>query len=100
MVHGKGAGMVHEKEPVLPLGNFLFPRIFQAFRIAIRPSNLAIAFGALTILCLAGRIMDLNRTVVVDPGFAGAALRDASRSGTTSTAASATSPQIRPARGV
>jgi hypothetical protein len=72
--------MVHEKEPVRathasPLrGNFLFPRIFQAFRIAIRPSNLVIALAALTILCLTGRIMDLSRTVVVDPGFAGAAV--------------------------
>jgi hypothetical protein len=65
--------MVHEKEPVLPLGNFLFPRIFQAFRIAIRPTNLLIALAALTILCLTGRIMDLSRTVVVDPGFAGTA---------------------------
>jgi hypothetical protein len=86
MVHGKGAGMVHEKEPVLPLGNFLFPRIFQAFHIAIRPSNLVIAFAAVTILCLTGWIMDLSRTVVADPGFAGAA--------------TGTPPQIRPARGV
>ncbi len=92
--------MIHEKEPVLPLGNFLFPRIFQAFRIAVRPSNLVIAFAALMILGLTGRIMDLSRTVVVDPGFAGAALRDTARPGTTSTAASGTSPQIRPARGV
>jgi hypothetical protein len=92
--------MVHEKEPVLPLGNFLFPRIFQAFSIAIRPSNLAIAFGAVTILCLAGRLMDLNRTVVVDPGFAGAALRDTARPGSASTPTAGTPRESRPARGV
>ncbi len=92
--------MVHEKEPILPLGNFLFPRIFQAFHIAIRPSNLGIAFAALTILCLTGRIMDLSRTVVVDPGFAGAASRDTVRPGTATTATPGTSPEIRPPRGV
>jgi hypothetical protein len=87
--------MVHSKEPVLPLGNFLFPRIFQAFGIAIRPSNLVIAFGALTILCLTGAIMDLSRTVVVDPGFVGAAPRDRLPPGTPGPA-----PETRPARGV
>jgi hypothetical protein len=55
--------MVDEKS-VLPLGDFLFPRIFQAFRMAIGPSKLAIAFAALTIICLTGWIMDLSRTVV------------------------------------
>ncbi len=91
--------MVREKEPVLTLGGFLFPRIFQAFPIAIRPANLAIAFAALTVLCLMGRIMDLSRTVVVDPGFAGAAPRATARPGTPAPTAG-TSPQIRPARGV
>jgi hypothetical protein len=92
--------MVHEKEPVLPLGNFLFPRIFQAFHIAIRPSNLVLAFAALTILCLTGRIMDLSRTVVVDPGFARAAQRDASRPGAAAASSPGTSREIRPGRGV
>lgn len=92
--------MVHEKEPVLPLGNFLFPRIFRAFHIAIRPSNLALAFAALTILCLTGRIMDLSRTVVADPGFAGTAQRDPLRPGAASALTPGTSPEIRKARGV
>ena len=92
--------MVHEKEPVLPLGNFLFPRIFQTFRIAIRPSNLAIAFAALTILCVTGRIMDLSRTVVVDPGFAGAVPRDMRRPGTATTVTPGTAPEIRQPRGI
>jgi len=55
--------MVDEKS-VLPLGSFLFPRIFQAFRMAIGPSKVSIAFAALTIICLTGWIMDLSRTVV------------------------------------
>jgi len=92
--------MVHEKEPVLPRGNFLFPKVFQAFRIAIRPSNLVIAFGALTILCLTGAIMDLSRTVVVAPGFATAAPRDMLRPGTAAAPTRGTSPEIRKPRGV
>lgn len=56
--------MVDEK-PVLSLSSSLFPRIFQAFRMAIQPSKLAIAFAALTIVCLTGSMMDLSRTVVV-----------------------------------
>ncbi len=82
--------MVHEKEPVLPLGNFLFPKVFQAFRIAIRPANLVMAFAALTILCLTGRIMDLSRTVVAYPDFTGAA----------ATVAPGTSPALRPPDGI
>jgi hypothetical protein len=92
--------MVHEKEPVLPLGSFLFPRIFQAFRIAIRPSNLLIAFAALAIICLTGGIMDLHRTVVVDPGFAGTAQRDTVRPGTAAALPPGRSPEIRKGRGV
>jgi hypothetical protein len=55
--------MVDEK-PILPLSGFLFPRIFQAFRMAIEPSKLAIAFIAVTLICLTGWTMDLTRTVV------------------------------------
>ncbi|MHC4623341.1 MAG: hypothetical protein ACYS4W_05495 [Planctomycetota bacterium] len=43
-----------------------FPKIFQTFRIAIQPSKLMIAFLAVVGICLAGWIMDLTRTVVVD----------------------------------
>ncbi len=59
--------MREDKEPVLPLGSFLFPRIFQAFRIAIQPTKLLLAFLALATVCLTGRLMDLNQTVVVAP---------------------------------
>jgi hypothetical protein len=57
--------MVEEKEPGLPLGSFLFPRIFQAFRLSLRPSKLALAFLALSAICLAGWIMDFSRTVAM-----------------------------------
>ncbi|UCG55623.1 MAG: hypothetical protein JSU70_12230 [Phycisphaerales bacterium] len=56
------------------LDSFLFPKIFQAFRMAIQPSKLIIAFLGLVVICLAGRIMDLNKTVVttpLSPGLAG-----------------------------
>jgi hypothetical protein len=59
--------MREDKEPVLPLGSFLFPRIFQAFRMAIQPTKLILAFLALAAVCLTGRLMDLNETVVVAP---------------------------------
>ncbi len=60
--------MVEEKEPVSPFGGFLFPRIFQAFRMAIQPTKLILALLAVATICLAGRIMDVSQTVVVKPG--------------------------------
>jgi len=39
--------------------------------MAIQPSKLIIAFGALAIICLAGWIMDFSKTVVVTPGNRG-----------------------------
>lgn len=59
--------MHEDKEPVLPLGSFLFPRIFQTFRMAIQPTKLLLAFLALAAICLTGRVMDLHKTVVVAP---------------------------------
>jgi len=46
--------------------DLLFPRIFQSFRIAIQPTKLIIAFMAVTVICLAGWIMDFSKTVVTD----------------------------------
>jgi hypothetical protein len=46
--------------------NFLFPRLFQAFRMAIQPTKLIIAFLAVAFICLAGWIMDFGKTVVTD----------------------------------
>ena len=45
-------------------GNFLFPKIFQTFRMAIQPSKLIISLLAMAIICLAGWIMDFSKTVV------------------------------------
>jgi len=59
--------MVEDKEPVLPFGSFLFPRIFRAFRMSIQPTKLILAFLALATVCLTGRLMDLHKTVVVAP---------------------------------
>jgi len=51
--------MESEQQSPQLFGNFLFPKIFQTFRIAIQPSKLIIAFLAIAIICLAGWIMDL-----------------------------------------
>jgi len=48
--------------------DLLFPGIFQTFRMSIQPTKLIIASLALAVICLAGRIMDLSKTVVVTPG--------------------------------
>lgn len=63
--------MGNDKESSQLLESFLFPRIFQTFRIAIQPSKLTIALLALAILCLAGWIMDLGKTVVATRGIEG-----------------------------
>ena len=59
--------MGNEKEPPKIFDNFLFPKIFQTFRMAIQPSKLIIAFAALAIICLSGWIMDFSRTVITAP---------------------------------
>ncbi|MBN1795947.1 MAG: hypothetical protein JW804_04680 [Sedimentisphaerales bacterium] len=46
-------------------GNFLFPKIFQTFRIAVSLSSLFIAFAAILIISLCGKLMDLGGSVVV-----------------------------------
>ena len=51
--------MGNGKESSQICDNFLFPKIFQTFRMAIQPSKLIIAFLAVTVICVAGRIMDL-----------------------------------------
>jgi hypothetical protein len=57
--------MVEEREFLLPLGSFLFPRIFQTFRLSLQPSKLALAFVAVIVMSVAGRLVDLRQTVVV-----------------------------------
>ncbi len=57
--------MVSENNSSKVFEGLLFPKIFRTFRMAIQPTKLIIAFSALIIICLAGRIMDLSETVVV-----------------------------------
>jgi hypothetical protein len=59
--------MDNGKEPSKAFDNFLFPKIFQTFRMAIQPSKLIIAFAALAFICLSGWIMDFSRTVSAIP---------------------------------
>ncbi len=53
------------------LDGLLFPKILQSFRMAIQPSKLIIAFGAILVIFLAGWLMDFSRTVVATPGMQG-----------------------------
>jgi hypothetical protein len=64
--------MANGKEQTLPLDGFLFPRIFQAFRISIQPTKLVIALGALAIIFLTGWVMDLasQNVIIVNPAGA------------------------------
>jgi hypothetical protein len=62
--------MAEGKEPVPPFGSFLFLRIFQAFRLSIQPSKLALAFLAVTAICLTGWTLDLVQTSL-GGGFSG-----------------------------
>lgn len=62
--------MSDQRERILPLDSFLFPRIFQAFRMSIQPSKLILAFAALAVICLTGWLMDsINPTVVTSGGM-------------------------------
>jgi hypothetical protein len=57
------------------LEGLLFPKIFKSFRMAIQPSKMAIAFAAVAVLCVLGRVMDTNKTVPTAPGLTVAQLR-------------------------
>ncbi|MFB0525074.1 MAG: hypothetical protein ACETVZ_06000, partial [Phycisphaerae bacterium] len=59
--------MANEKEAAQWFDNLLFPKVFQTFRMAIQPSKLIIAFLAVAIICVAGWLMDFNKTVVTTP---------------------------------
>jgi len=63
--------MANEKESAQLFDNLLFPKVFQTFRMAIQPSKLIIAFLAVAVICVAGWLMDLNKTVVTTPGIQG-----------------------------
>jgi len=51
--------MVDEKGSSTIFDNFLFPKIFQTFRIAIHWKTLTIAFLAVAVISLAGWVLDL-----------------------------------------
>jgi hypothetical protein len=57
--------MVSGKESTRLFDDLLFPKIFRTFRVAIQPTKLIIAFLAVVVICLAGWVMDLGKTVVV-----------------------------------
>jgi len=59
--------MANKKESAQWFDNLLFPKVFQTFRIAIQPSKLIIAFLAVAVICVAGWLMDFNKTVVTTP---------------------------------
>jgi hypothetical protein len=59
--------MSGEKMPLEVCSNFLFPKIFRTFRMAVHPTRLLIAFAAVAVTCLAGWVMDFSQTVVVAP---------------------------------
>lgn len=60
--------MVGGKDSSQLLDGFLFPGIFQAFRMSIQPTKLIITACALGVICLAGWLMDFSKTVVTTPG--------------------------------
>lgn len=60
--------MVAGKESSQLLDYFIFPKIFQTFRMSIQPTKLIITLVALGIISLAGWIMDLGESVVVTQG--------------------------------
>jgi hypothetical protein len=58
--------MVASKESSQLFDNFIFPKIFQTFRMSIQPTKLIITSVALAVICLAGWIMDFSRTVAFE----------------------------------
>jgi len=60
--------MVTGKEPSQLFDDFVFPKIFQTFRMSIQPTKLIIASVALAVICLTGWIMDFSKTVVTTKG--------------------------------
>ncbi len=63
--------MAGEEPQSQVFGGLLFTNIFQAFVMARQASKLFIAFVGLTVICIAGRLMDVSRTVVATPGTHG-----------------------------
>jgi len=60
--------MATDKQSGQWFDSLLFPVIFRTFHMAVQPSKLIIAFLTITLICLAGWLMDFSRTVVATPG--------------------------------
>lgn len=60
--------MVTRKESSQLFDDFIFPKIFQTFRMSIQPTKLIITSVALAVICLTGWIMDFSKTVVTTKG--------------------------------
>lgn len=58
--------MASDKKPRQLSDNFMFPKLFQAFRMAVQPGKLIVALLGLMVICLAGYLMDFSGTVVVN----------------------------------
>ncbi len=63
--------MVSGKETSKFTDELLFPKIFQAFRMAIQPTKFIITFSALAIISLSGWLMDFSKTVCIAENSAG-----------------------------
>jgi len=57
--------MAGGKQVSLVFNEFLFLKIFQAFRMAIQPTKLIITSSALAMICLTGWVMDFSQSVAV-----------------------------------
>jgi hypothetical protein len=62
---------------------FLFLNVFKTFRIAIQPARLITAFLAISIIFIAGWLMDFSKTVVVSGQITGRQLRSLALTGST-----------------
>jgi len=60
--------MVSGKESSQFFDYFIFPKIFQTFRMSIQPTKLIITSIALAVICLTGWIMDFSKPVVTNSG--------------------------------
>ncbi len=63
--------MADEKESSGLFNSILFSKVFQTFRMAIQPSKMMIAFLAVAAICVAGWLMDFNKTVITTPNTQG-----------------------------
>ncbi len=61
----KGCNMAGGNQVSVVFDEFLFLKIFRAFRMAIQPTKLIITSAALAMICLSGWLMDFSQSVAV-----------------------------------